>query len=138
MLVEPLALDLPLAGFNGGLFVNPDLSIIDDRRLPRDVAENSIDILTKSGLDIWVYVGNDWLIRNPKAPHVEREAWTVKFRPVVVGSFHDMLEKGHQDRRRQRSKTGGASRGIDAGGFGRSGYRSALSALLSRHHPSRR
>ncbi|MEA3102221.1 HAD-IIB family hydrolase, partial [Caballeronia mineralivorans] len=25
MLVEPLALDLPLAGFNGGLFVNPDL-----------------------------------------------------------------------------------------------------------------
>jgi Cof subfamily protein (haloacid dehalogenase superfamily) len=93
MLVEPLALDLPLAGFNGGLFVNPDLSIVEERRLPRDVAEKSVDILAKSGLDIWVYVGNDWLIRSPEAPHVDREAWTVKFRPEVVGSFHNVLDK---------------------------------------------
>jgi Cof subfamily protein (haloacid dehalogenase superfamily) len=93
MLVEPLALDLPMAGFNGGLFVNPDLSIVDERRLPRDVAEMSLDILAKSGLDIWVYVGNDWLIRSPEAPHVDREAWTVEFRPRVVGSFQDVVDK---------------------------------------------
>jgi Cof subfamily protein (haloacid dehalogenase superfamily) len=93
MLVEPLALDLPLAGFNGGLFVDPDLSVLEERRLPRDVAEKAVDILAKSDLDTWVYVGNDWLIRSPRAPHVDREAWTVKFEPQVVGSFDDVLDK---------------------------------------------
>jgi Cof subfamily protein (haloacid dehalogenase superfamily) len=93
MLVEPLALDLPLAGFNGGLFVDPDLSILDERRLPRDVGEKAVDILAKSGLDTWVYVGNDWLIRSLKAPHVDREAWTVKFEPQVVDSFDNVLDK---------------------------------------------
>jgi hypothetical protein len=44
---------------------NPDLCIVDERPLPRNVAEKAINILAKSGLDIWVYVGNDWLIRIP-------------------------------------------------------------------------
>ena len=30
MLVKPLALDTPIAGFNGGVFVQPDLSIIEE------------------------------------------------------------------------------------------------------------
>jgi hypothetical protein len=59
--------DIPTVGFDGGLLVNPDLCIADERRLPRDVAEKAINILAKSGLDIWVYVGNDWLI-----PHSRR------------------------------------------------------------------
>ena len=99
MLVEPLALDLPLAGFNGGLFANPDLSIVEERRLPRDVAEKSVDILAKSGLDIWVYVGNDWLIRSPARRSRGLDCqipagggWVV---PQRVG-------QGPQDRRRQR------------------------------------
>ena len=25
-------------------------------------------------MDVWVYSGNEWLIRDPAAPHVEREA----------------------------------------------------------------
>jgi hypothetical protein len=39
----------------GGLLVNPDLCIVDERPLSR-VAEKAINILAKSGLDIWVYV----------------------------------------------------------------------------------
>ena len=39
------------------------------------------------GLDAWVYRGADWYIRDPKAPHVAREAWTVKFDPTVIDSF---------------------------------------------------
>jgi hypothetical protein len=48
--------DIPTVGFDGGLFVNPDLCIVDECPLSRDVAEKAINILTKSGLDIWVYV----------------------------------------------------------------------------------
>jgi Cof subfamily protein (haloacid dehalogenase superfamily) len=93
MLIEPLALDTPIAGFNGGLFVRPDLSIIEERTLAPDVAAQTIDLVVSHGLDVWVYAGNDWLVRDAKAPHVDREAWTVKFPPEVVGDFAAVLDK---------------------------------------------
>ena len=92
MLVEPLAIETPIAGFNGGSFVNPDLSIIETRTLPPDVAKSAVALIEKHDLDVWLYVGNDWLLRDPKAPHVAREAWTVKFEPTVVASFDDKLD----------------------------------------------
>jgi Cof subfamily protein (haloacid dehalogenase superfamily) len=93
MLIEPLRLATPLAGFNGGLFVRPDLAIIEERTLAPDVATLAIDLVRSRGLDVWVYAGNDWLVRNPNAPHVDREAWTVKFPPRVVGDFDADLPK---------------------------------------------
>jgi hydroxymethylpyrimidine pyrophosphatase-like HAD family hydrolase len=36
-----------------------------------------------------VYAGNECLVRNPKAPHVDREGRTVRFGPKVVKSFDD-------------------------------------------------
>lgn len=91
MLIEPLALDTPIAGFNGGMFVKPDLTIIEERRLPRDAADQAIGLILEHGLDVWVYAGNDWLIRDPKAPHVDREARTVRFSPTVVADFAEFL-----------------------------------------------
>jgi hypothetical protein len=84
MLFEPLQIDTPIAGFNGGLFVKPDLTIIAQQTLPDDVAKQAIELIRGHGLDAWVYRGNDWLITKPDAPHVAREAWTVKFEPTVV------------------------------------------------------
>src|SRR5262249_56507207 len=34
MLIEPLAIETPIAGFNGGLFVRPDLSLLACRTPP--------------------------------------------------------------------------------------------------------
>jgi Cof subfamily protein (haloacid dehalogenase superfamily) len=93
MLVEPLALDTAIAGFNGGIFVEPDLSIIEERVLPRQAAACAVDLLLSHGLDAWVYSGNDWLVHNPQAPHVAREEWTVKFPPKIVGDFGDALDR---------------------------------------------
>jgi len=93
MLIEPLALDTPIAGFNGGQFVRPDLTIIEERKLPPDVAARAIELLVAHELDVWVYGGNDWLVRDPRAPHVDREAWTVKFPPKVVSDFKEVLDK---------------------------------------------
>jgi len=89
MLITPLEITTPIAGFNGGLFVRPDLSVIEERTLSFDVATRALQLIVEHGLDGWVYAGNDWLIRDAKAPHVQREAWTVKFRPTVVGVFAD-------------------------------------------------
>jgi Cof subfamily protein (haloacid dehalogenase superfamily) len=93
MLIEPLALDTPIAGFNGGMFVRPDLSIIEGRTLAPDAAARTVDLILDHGLDAWVYAGNEWLIRDPKAPHVDREAWTVKFPPKVVRDFGGVLDQ---------------------------------------------
>jgi hypothetical protein len=93
MLIEPLRIETPVAGFNGGLFVQPDLSIIEERTLAPDLAARTIDLILSHGLDVWVYAGNDWLVRDAKAPHVDREAWTVKFPPKVVKGFDGVLEK---------------------------------------------
>jgi Cof subfamily protein (haloacid dehalogenase superfamily) len=92
MLFDALKLDTPIAGFNGGLFVKPDLSIIEQKTLPEDIAAKSIELIRAHGLDAWVYRGNDWLITKADAPHVAREAWTVKFEAKVVPDVAEKLD----------------------------------------------
>ena len=93
MLVGPLGLDLPIAGFNGGLFVAPDLSAIEGRTLPAGAARRAAGIIQGQGLDLWVYAGDDWLIRDAGAPHVEREQWTVRFPPKLVADLDPALDR---------------------------------------------
>jgi Cof subfamily protein (haloacid dehalogenase superfamily) len=93
MLFDVLEIETPIAGFNGGIFVERDLTILDQRTVPADVAHQAIDLMRAHGLDIWVYSGNDWLITNAAAPHVAREAWTVKFQPKVVADIGEHLQQ---------------------------------------------
>jgi Cof subfamily protein (haloacid dehalogenase superfamily) len=93
MLFDAIKLDTPIAGFNGGLFVRRDLTILEQRTVPADVARQAVDLIREHGLDAWVYSGNEWLITKPGAPHVAREAWTVKFEPKVVADFDDVLHQ---------------------------------------------
>jgi hypothetical protein len=91
MLIDPLALRTPIAGFNGGIFVKPDMTIMEEHVLAADVAKRAVDVILRNDMDVWVYSGKDWLIRDPHAPHVAREQWTVKFAPTVVSNFEDVL-----------------------------------------------
>ena len=89
MLFDPLAVNTPIAGFNGGLFVKRDMSIIESRTLDAAVAKQTAGLIEQAGLDVWVYAGDDWLLRDKDAPHREREEHTVQFPPVVVAAFTD-------------------------------------------------
>jgi Cof subfamily protein (haloacid dehalogenase superfamily) len=89
MLLAPLAIDTPVAGFNGGVLVNPDMSVIQAKTLPADVARQAIKLIGDHGMDAWLYTADDWFIHNPDAPHVARETWTVKFDAKVVKEFSD-------------------------------------------------
>ena len=93
MLIEPLQLTEPIAAFNGGVFVHPDLSVMAQSFLPADIAGKATEMIGRHGLDCWVYTDHDWLVRDPNAAHVAREQWTVKFPPKVVPDF-----KAHLDR----------------------------------------
>ena len=92
MLIEPLAMRTPLAGFNGGIFVKPDMTIMEEHVLAADVARRAIEVILRNDMDVWVYSGNDWLVRNRNAPHVAREQWTVKFAPTIVENFKGALD----------------------------------------------
>jgi Cof subfamily protein (haloacid dehalogenase superfamily) len=89
MLIEPLALRAPLAGFNGGVLVNPDLSVIESHTLDPATAKQALKLILDKGLDAWVYTEEECLIRDKDAPHVARETSTVKFDAKVVASFTD-------------------------------------------------
>jgi len=93
MLFDALQLDTPIAGFNGGLFVKPDLTVLEQKTLADDVAAKSIELIRAHGLDAWVYRGNDWLITDADAPHVAREARTVKLEPKVVTNISEKLDQ---------------------------------------------
>jgi beta-phosphoglucomutase family hydrolase/Cof subfamily protein (haloacid dehalogenase superfamily) len=91
MLVKPLRLTTPVAAFNGGLLVAPDLrTVVQEHRIPRSLADDVVERLLAYGLDAWVYCGSDWFVRRRDAPHVAREESTVRFGPTLVRDLHEV------------------------------------------------
>jgi Cof subfamily protein (haloacid dehalogenase superfamily) len=84
MLIEPLAITTPIAAFNGGILVNRDMSVIEQRVVPEDLVVPVAELCGSFGLDTWVYRGADWYVPDPKGSHVAREAATVRFEPKVM------------------------------------------------------
>jgi Cof subfamily protein (haloacid dehalogenase superfamily) len=93
MLVEPLGLRMPLAGFNGGMLVNPDMTPIEVKAIPPELVGPIVRTLIERGLDAWVYQSNDWLLRDPAAPHAPRERSTVQFAPTVTDDLESHIEQ---------------------------------------------
>jgi len=92
MLIDPLKLNQPLAAFNGGVLIQPDLTtVVDQNFLPAGVPEKVIEAIESHGLDVWVYTDREWCVRDANAAHVAREQWTVKFAPTVVKTFAGLL-----------------------------------------------
>ncbi len=92
MLVAPLGLTTPMAAFNGGMLVNPDLSPIEELTLPAAIVGQIVKAIERHRLDVWLYRGADWFIRTLEAPHVDLERRTVLFSPTVAPGFDDLLE----------------------------------------------
>ncbi len=91
MLVEPLRLTMPMAAFNGGVIVMPDLSVLDERAIPDYVTPAIVEAILAHGLDVWIYSATDWYVRSLEAPRVAREASTSQSEPTVVATFDDVL-----------------------------------------------
>lgn len=87
MLVEPLSLSTPIAAFNGGVYVDEAMRVLDHKALPPEAVGDVIALFDDAGIDVWVYRGAEWLVRDAAAPHVAREAATVRFHPEVVADL---------------------------------------------------
>jgi len=93
MLNDALHLTTPIAGFNGGVIVNPDYSVLAAHYLAADLARAAIEKIRAQNLDVWLYTDTDWFVADLHAPHVAREQWTVKFPPTVTNDFDAALER---------------------------------------------
>src|SRR4029453_19552034 len=87
MLIQPLALTTPIAAFNGGRFIRPNLAVIEQRVLQANVIDPALETMRAYKLDTWIYRGTEWFVRERHGGHVDREEWTGKFPPTVVPAF---------------------------------------------------
>ncbi len=92
MLVEPLDIDTPIAAFNGGLLVDRDMRVIEQRTIPPELVAPAIELLRAHGLDVWLYQGADWFVQDVDGPHVDREAATVQFPPTLRPDYDGLTE----------------------------------------------
>ena len=67
MLVRPLELRGLIAAFNGGIIVQPDMTIVDERLIPAGLAPAVIDTISAHGLYPWIYRGAEWYVSRKAA-----------------------------------------------------------------------
>ena len=65
MLLEPLGITTPVGGFNGGVLATPDLTVIAEHLLLPQIARRAVDMLCARGAEVWIFSGQDWLVRVP-------------------------------------------------------------------------
>jgi Cof subfamily protein (haloacid dehalogenase superfamily) len=92
MLIEPLNLRLPMGAYNGGALVMPDLSVLEQRLLPSEMARKAMTLLRSFSVDIWAFAGERWLVEKADGAYVEREERTIRVRPTVVEHLEDHLD----------------------------------------------
>ena len=68
MLIKPLGLTTPIAAFNGGLLVNPDMSVVQQRVLPAELVAPVASLTGSFGLMNWIYRGPDWYVPDLDGP----------------------------------------------------------------------
>jgi Cof subfamily protein (haloacid dehalogenase superfamily) len=94
MLIEPLKLDEPLAAFNGGVIVQPDLkTVLRQNFLSPNAVKQAVQLILDHKLDAWIYTDLVWYVRDVKAPHVDREQWTVKFAPAITNDLESLTDR---------------------------------------------
>ena len=80
-----------MAAFNGGLLVDPDMAVIEERAVPEELVAPVLELLESHALSAWVYRGAEWYVRDLHGPHIERESFTVQFAPTLVESFAGLV-----------------------------------------------
>ena len=93
-IIEALGVDLPTAAFNGGTLVNPDGSLLVAHYLPATAVLTTLAMFAdQPDIEVWVFSGGDWLVKDPDGPMVPREQHGLGYPPVAVESFEPFLAR---------------------------------------------
>jgi Cof subfamily protein (haloacid dehalogenase superfamily) len=86
-LAAALDLTTPLVGFNSGMVMDRDGRVLRERVIDADVGRRALDVLREAEVDVWLFRGNDWLLRNPQGAYTGLERRTIGYDPIVVADF---------------------------------------------------
>lgn len=92
-LIASLDLRIPVAAFNGGALATPDLKILQQHPIARDVAGAIVDFLSTRGVGVWAFTTEAWLTRDRNGARVELETVTVNQPPVIVANFDAVIDR---------------------------------------------
>lgn len=93
MLIEPLAIDLPIGPFNGSSIVNPDLSVDEQHVVPRQAVMRSLELFKEHGVDAWIFTNQAWLIHRDDGAYVPHESATIATAPQLVTDAGPYLDQ---------------------------------------------
>jgi Cof subfamily protein (haloacid dehalogenase superfamily) len=96
VLIGPLQLDTPRAGFNGAVILDPANHILHERVIAEPVCRDVVSRLEAGGLDIWVFADGRWLLKNEQLPYIEHERRSLNADYEVVEDFGPFLGRTHK------------------------------------------
>ncbi len=91
-LIHALQVTEPLAAFNGGAIVSPELKILKETTLLESDARRAASLIRAQGLDLWIFAGTDWYVSNLEGYRVVEHATDVAMTPKPITS-DDVLKK---------------------------------------------
>ncbi|MHB8304253.1 MAG: Cof-type HAD-IIB family hydrolase [Acidobacteriaceae bacterium] len=92
-LIDALGVRAVCAGFNGGLIVNQDISVVEEHDLHESSVPALEGIIRQHKLDLWVYTRDRWFVPRLDAYHVQHDAQTVRFQPEIFPGFDHLGPK---------------------------------------------
>lgn len=92
----PLAIDTPCAGFNGALVRDAAGRIVAEHTIPEAACREAVSRLEQAGLDVWIFAGGEWLLKNEAAAYIPREQLSISMGWRVVSDFAPYLSAVHK------------------------------------------
>lgn len=96
VLLEPLAVDTPRAGFNGGEVLGPDDRRLSELVIDEAAVRSAVDHLTANGVDSWIFADGKWYLTNADAHYIQREILSVSLDPTVVADLAPYCGRVHK------------------------------------------
>lgn len=91
MLLEPLAISLPIGPFNGSSIVDPQLRTVSQHTIPIDASRTALQVLSEFAIDTWLFTNEQWLISRDDGQYVPHESTTIQSAPEIVTAFDPYL-----------------------------------------------
>ena len=73
-----------------------NLAVITEHLLSPNAARRAVSLLDTHDVQVWVFSGQNWLVRDSEGPYVGFEERTVGFQPTLVGNFGQSLDAANK------------------------------------------
>lgn len=96
VLLEPLGIDTPRSGFNGGEILAPDHSRLREHTIAPETCAEVVRQMEAAGVAAWVFDDGKWLLKDPDGPYVQREFRSISLPWQVVDDLSPYYGRVHK------------------------------------------